>query len=254
METRFGALGADDERGAPRSSRVVELGSRSGAAGWTRRPLRGAGLQILCRREGAPRRRLRPSPRRSARADGRERCRQEHSDEDPCRRAHELRRHDPGRGTCGVLQRRARRGRSRRRHHPPGTQPRSRAERRRQYLPWPRAADRRRIDRPAPAWSEPPSACWRALASPSRPTPGSPACASASSSSSRSPRRCRSMRASSSWTSRLRRYRRRNAIRCSRSCVSLRARASRSSTRRIASRRCWSLPIASPCCAMAGAL
>ena len=30
METRFGALGADDERGAPRSSRVVELGSRAG--------------------------------------------------------------------------------------------------------------------------------------------------------------------------------------------------------------------------------
>ena len=30
METRFGALGADDERGAPRCSRVVELGSRTG--------------------------------------------------------------------------------------------------------------------------------------------------------------------------------------------------------------------------------
>ncbi|MGY4232306.1 ribose transport system ATP-binding protein [Bradyrhizobium sp. USDA 4449] len=30
MDTRFGALGADDERGAPRSSRVVELGSRPG--------------------------------------------------------------------------------------------------------------------------------------------------------------------------------------------------------------------------------
>jgi ribose transport system ATP-binding protein len=30
METRFGALGADGERGAPRSSRVVELGSRAG--------------------------------------------------------------------------------------------------------------------------------------------------------------------------------------------------------------------------------
>lgn len=33
METRFGALGADDERGAPRSSRVVELGSRAGVPG-----------------------------------------------------------------------------------------------------------------------------------------------------------------------------------------------------------------------------
>jgi ribose transport system ATP-binding protein len=30
METRFGALGAHDERGAPRCSRVVELGSRTG--------------------------------------------------------------------------------------------------------------------------------------------------------------------------------------------------------------------------------
>lgn len=30
METRFGARGADDERGAPRASRVVELGSRAG--------------------------------------------------------------------------------------------------------------------------------------------------------------------------------------------------------------------------------
>lgn len=33
METRFGALGTDDERGAPRSSRVVELGSRAGLPG-----------------------------------------------------------------------------------------------------------------------------------------------------------------------------------------------------------------------------
>ncbi|WP_234684618.1 sugar ABC transporter ATP-binding protein [Bradyrhizobium monzae] len=33
METRFGAPGADDERGAPRSSRVVELGSRAGVPG-----------------------------------------------------------------------------------------------------------------------------------------------------------------------------------------------------------------------------
>ena len=33
METRFGALGADQGRGAPRSSRVVELGSRAGAPG-----------------------------------------------------------------------------------------------------------------------------------------------------------------------------------------------------------------------------
>ncbi|QQO34958.1 sugar ABC transporter ATP-binding protein [Bradyrhizobium diazoefficiens] len=33
METRFGALGTDDERGAPRSSRVVELGSRAGVPG-----------------------------------------------------------------------------------------------------------------------------------------------------------------------------------------------------------------------------
>jgi ribose transport system ATP-binding protein len=33
METRFGALGADDGSSAPRSSRVVELGSRAGVAG-----------------------------------------------------------------------------------------------------------------------------------------------------------------------------------------------------------------------------
>lgn len=33
METHFGALGADDERGAPRASRVVELGSRAGVPG-----------------------------------------------------------------------------------------------------------------------------------------------------------------------------------------------------------------------------
>lgn len=33
METRFGALGADDERGALRASRVVELGSRAGVPG-----------------------------------------------------------------------------------------------------------------------------------------------------------------------------------------------------------------------------
>lgn len=33
METRFGALGADDERGTPRSSRVVELGNRAGVPG-----------------------------------------------------------------------------------------------------------------------------------------------------------------------------------------------------------------------------
>lgn len=33
METHFGALGADNERGAPRASRVVELGSRAGVPG-----------------------------------------------------------------------------------------------------------------------------------------------------------------------------------------------------------------------------
>lgn len=33
METHFGALGADDERDAPRASRVVELGSRAGVPG-----------------------------------------------------------------------------------------------------------------------------------------------------------------------------------------------------------------------------
>lgn len=33
MEIHFGALGADDERGAPRASRVVELGSRAGVPG-----------------------------------------------------------------------------------------------------------------------------------------------------------------------------------------------------------------------------
>lgn len=33
METRFGARGADDERGAQRASRVVELGSRAGVPG-----------------------------------------------------------------------------------------------------------------------------------------------------------------------------------------------------------------------------
>lgn len=33
METRLGALGTDDERGAPRSSRVVELGGRAGVPG-----------------------------------------------------------------------------------------------------------------------------------------------------------------------------------------------------------------------------
>jgi len=39
METRFGALGADDERGAPRCSRVVELGSRTGVP---------SGRAVLC--------------------------------------------------------------------------------------------------------------------------------------------------------------------------------------------------------------
>ncbi|MBK3660975.1 sugar ABC transporter ATP-binding protein [Bradyrhizobium diazoefficiens] len=39
METRYGALGADDERDAPRASRVVELGSRAGVPG---------GQAVLC--------------------------------------------------------------------------------------------------------------------------------------------------------------------------------------------------------------
>jgi ribose transport system ATP-binding protein len=39
METRFGALGAHDERGAPRCSRVVELGSRTGVP---------SGRAVLC--------------------------------------------------------------------------------------------------------------------------------------------------------------------------------------------------------------
>ncbi len=107
--------------------------------------------------------------------------------------------------------------------------------------------DRRRMVESGRAAAGPPRRNDRARA------PGSPACASASSSSSRSPRHCRSMRASSSWTSRPRRCRPRNATRCSRSCASSHAKASRSSTHRIGSRRCWSLPTASPCCATAGA-
>jgi ABC-type glutathione transport system ATPase component len=60
---------------------------------------------------------------------------------------------------------------------------------------------------------------------------------------SRSPRRCRSTPVSSSWTSRLRHCRRRNARRCSRSYGSSLATGSRSSILRTASRRFSTSPI-----------
>ena len=51
-------------------------------------------------------------------------------------------------GKASPLRRRARRRGGGHRHHPPGAQPRPAAQRRRQYLPWPRTTDRRPCHRP----------------------------------------------------------------------------------------------------------